>query len=461
MPFWRLAIGPAVRAADVAVVGTFAAALRKLLIASAAMLAAVPAHSQSAEPAMTIEVAAFPAVDQIARAAIPAWQKLHPNIGVNVISRELADHHTAMATSLATRSHLPDVMAIEIAYFGRFANSGGFLDLRAAPYNADSLGQYFVPYAFAQATSRDGKIVALPGDVAPATVFYRADVLQRAGVTEADLTRSWDSFVQTGVKIKQRTGVYLIADARDVRDVILRSGLKPGEGLYFDTQGHSLLATPRFRRAFELARQVRRENLDAHSKAWTSEWIELLRSGHVATQIMGSWLGGHLANWLAPQTTGLWRASNLPEGGFVAWGGTFYAIPTYAPHPKEAFEFIRLLTLDRSRQLAAAKDQNAFPSLVSAQSDPFFDEPVPFFGGERVRQMWSAAVLKVAPVPVHPLDTIALAVVDAALDKVLTHDLPIDDVLREADQQLQRRAELTVPVALSGAAEKIRAGGVR
>ena len=49
-----------------------------------------------------LTVAAFPAVDEIVRGAIPRWNRLHPNVGIKVVSRQFSDHHTAMTTALST-----------------------------------------------------------------------------------------------------------------------------------------------------------------------------------------------------------------------------------------------------------------------------------------------------------------------------------------------------------------------
>ena len=70
---------------------------------------------------ITMTVAAFPAVDSIVKDALVEWQKRHPNVEVEVVGREYADHHTAMTTGLAASSGLPDVMAVEYGYMGRFA----------------------------------------------------------------------------------------------------------------------------------------------------------------------------------------------------------------------------------------------------------------------------------------------------------------------------------------------------
>ena len=286
-----------------------------------------------------------------------------------------ADHHTAMTTALSTSFYLPDVMALEVGYVGRFAQGGGLEDLSKPPYAIQKFKAQYVAYAYDQATNRAGAVVAAPTDIGPGTLLYRADILAKAGISEAELTRTWDSYVESGIRIKASTGSYLMAHARDMKDIAIRTGIRPGEGLYCDSQSKVLVNTPRFARAFELARRIRQNKLDARVSAWSNEWAEGFRRGTLATQMTGAWLAGHLNNWLAPGTRGQWRAAQLPEGAFAGYGGTFFAIARGAPaeHKALAWEFIQLMTLDRSVQLGAFKAQDAFPALLEAHDDPFFD----------------------------------------------------------------------------------------
>lgn len=387
-------------------------------------------------------VAAFPAVDEIVRAALPAWKQRHPEVEVRIVSRELNDHHTAMITALSTAVHLPDVMALEIGYLGRFAQGSGLLDLSPPPYEIRRFASRFVPYAFQQASTPTGAVLALPTDIGPGTLLYRQDLLSKAGLTEAELTRSWEAYVQAGVKIKAATGAYLLAHARDMKDILIRTGIQPGEGLYFDKDSQPLVTTPRFVRAFELARDVRRQQLDARVTAWSSDWSEGFKRGTIATQMSGAWLVGHLNNWLAPSTRGLWRAAQLPEGAFAAYGGTFFAMPRQGDPANRllAWELMQLLALDRQQQLAAFKAQDAFPALLETHDDAFFDQPLPFLGGQTARRDWREAAGHVKAVRVHKQDAFAREVVDTELDKVLERGKDITAALADAQRLLQLRA---------------------
>ena len=389
-----------------------------------------------------LTIAAFPAVDEVVRSAIGEWKKIHPDVDIQVVSRQFSDHHTAMTTALSTSFYLPDVIALEVGYVGRFAQGGGLEDLSRAPYNAGQYRARYAPYAYAQATSRSGALVAVPTDVGPGTLLYRKDVLDKAGVSEAALIVSWDGYVTSGAKIKTTTGAYLMAHAREMKDILIRTGIKPGEGLYFDYQSGVLVTSPRFVRAFELARKVRQQKLDARVSAWSNEWSEGFKRGTIATQMTGAWLAGHLNNWLAPSSKGLWRAAQLPEGAHAAYGGTFYAIARGAPekHKMLAWEFIKLMTLNKNVQLAAFKSQDAFPALVDAYDDPFFDQPISFLGGQTARVGWRDAVSKIAAVGVHKQDAFAEEVINTELDKVLDRGKDIATALDDAQRLLVRRA---------------------
>ena len=386
-----------------------------------------------------LTVAAYPAVDEIAKSAIPLWKKKHPDVEIKVISRAFADHHTAMTTALSTSSNLPDVMVVEYSFVARFAEGGGLENLGVAPYNIKSQQAHFVPFAFRQGTTNAGAVVAVPSDIGPGTLLYRYDLLKKAGVKESDLTQSWDSFVDSGVKIKAATGAYLVAHARDIKDIMIRADIKPGEGLYIDNKGKVLVDTPRFVRAFELAKKVREEKLDGKIGAWSNEWSEGFKRGTIATQLSGAWLAGHMNNWLAPNTKGLWRAAQLPEKSYGSWGGSFYTIPKASNNKALAWEFIQMMTLNPEIQLSAFKSQDAFPALTDVYKDAFFDQPIEFLGGQRARLIWRDAANKITAVDVHKLDPIAEEIINTEMDKVLDQGKDIRNALADAKALLERR----------------------
>ncbi|RIH86741.1 putative arabinose-binding protein [Meiothermus luteus] len=386
----------------------------------------------------TLTVAVFPNLDDALKAQIPLFNKKFPDVEVKLVIQQYADHHNALTTALATGQGLPDVAAIEIGFVGRFAEGQGFEDLNKAPYNAGQYKRLFTPYTIAQATSADGRFIAMPTDIGPGTFFYRVDILQKAGVDPKSMM-TWPGYIAAGRKIKSATGAFLIADAADVAWINIFATTPANNSPYFDEKGNVVVDSPRFVRAFELARNIRAAGLDARIGAWTNEWYDAFKKGTVATQFSGAWLQGHLQNWMAPETKGLWRVQQLPEGMYASWGGSFYGIPTASKNKALAWEFIRYVTTTEEAQIAAFKAIGAFPALLAAQNDPSFAEPVEFLGGQQARLLWRDAARRVKPLKANKYDRIANEILTAALSQVLDEGKDIPSALAEAKRLIERR----------------------
>jgi len=345
-----------------------------------------------------------------------------------------------MTTALATGSGLPDVMAVDLRFLGKFGASKGFEDLLQPPYDAGPLRDKFVRYAYAQAVNARGELIAIPTDIGPGTLLYRKDLIDKAGLTEADLTGTWEAFIEAGKTLKAKTGLYLVADSADIRDIVLRTGLKDGEGIYFDRDGKVLVESARFKRAFELGRAAQQAGIAAGAVAWTNEWVADFKQGRVATQMMGAWLAGHLKNWIAPGSAGQWRSTTLPGGIYGAYGGSFYAIPRKSANKAAAWEFIRFMTTDKQSQIESLRVLDTFPSLLEAQADPLFDEPMPYLGGQKARQLWRDIAGRVPGIPVHKYDAMATDMIRAEYENVVKQGKSVDAALADARDVIERRA---------------------
>ncbi|HEX2864434.1 MAG TPA: extracellular solute-binding protein [Deinococcales bacterium] len=388
----------------------------------------------------TITLGVFPDLDSVAKAALPGFLKTHPNLDVKIVTLAYADHHNALQTALATGSGANDVEALDFGYVAKFAEGAGMTDLAKAPFNAGQLKNKFTDYTFPQATTDDGRIVAIPTDIGPGTMFYRRGILAKMGIKPEQLTKSWEDYIALGKKIKAAMpNVYLVAHANNLAYILLRTGLKPGEGLYFDENGKSLVDSPRFVKAFTIAKEVRDAKLDAKVGEWSNEWYELFKRGTVATQFSGAWMIGHLQNWMAPDTKGDWGVQQLPEGAYASWGGSFYGIPAQSKNKAEAWELIKYLTTNAQVQVQAFKVTGAFPALKVAQLDPMFNDSLPFLNGQKGRLVWRQAASKIKPYAVNRYDSIADEIVNQALSKVLDEGTPISDALAEAKSLIEHR----------------------
>ncbi|MFC4426875.1 ABC transporter substrate-binding protein [Deinococcus navajonensis] len=413
----------------------------KKLFAVTALLAVTT--FASAQTKTTITIGVFPDLDSVVKAALPGFYKLYPNVTVKINSKAYADHHTALTTALSTGKGANDVEAVDFGYVAKFAEGSGLVDLSKAPFNATSLRSQFVAYTFPQAMTQDGRMVGMPTDIGPGSMFYRSDMLKKAGVSPAELNRSWESYIAAGRKIKAANpGAFLLPDASEAAQIILRSNLKAGEGLFFDKTNKLLVSptNPRFVRAFTIAKQIRDAGLDAKAgAAFSPEWTTAFQKGNLATEFSGAWLVGHMQNWLAKDYSGKWSAQNLPGNTFASWGGSFYAIPAQSQNKAEAWALIKYLTTNRDQQILAFRTTGAFPALKSAHTASIFNEGVAYLANQKARLQWRDAAAKIQPLDVNRQDPVAEQIVNDAISNMLSSGQSVQDALAQAQRLIERR----------------------
>lgn len=353
---------------------------------------------------------------------------------VGMLMNEWGGHHDRLKTSLATGSGAGDVVLIDRGMVGSFINEGGFVDL--TDWFAPNADQY-AEYAVAQGQGADGRQYAVPVDLGPGVMYYRRDYMEDRGYDLDVVMQSWDSYLDYGRQLKE-DGILLIGDAAAVATAYWNFNVEPGNGLYFDAEGNSLVTGPRFKRAFELAKQVRDEGMDANIGEWTEEWYAGFREGRFATQMSGAWLLGHLQNWMAPDTAGNWGVSHLPDNTYGTWGGSFLAIPKQSSNQEAAWDLIEYMTSEPI-QLAGFANIAAFPAHTATYDNAMFEESIDFLRGQQARLLFAEIAENVHPVRPHRGDQIAESLIGTALEQVLNDGMDIDRALANAEQQIRRR----------------------
>ena len=381
----------------------------------------------------------FPDLDSHLKKLQKDFEEKNKGTTLKLLINNHDDHHTKLTSNLATGSGAGDVVAVDVGFLGGVLNAGGFVNLSARPFSVDSWAKHFPSYAFAQGRGEDGHQYAIPLDLGPGVLYYRRDHLKNAGVDIEAAIKSWQSYLNLGKKLqKLNPPVALIGDANDVALLKIYAGVGEGESVFFNQEGKSLLTTQRFIDAVELAKTIRKEGLDLNLNAWTNEWYEALRSAQVATQFSGAWLLGHLKNWIAPKSSGLWGVSPLPDNLYGSWGGTFLAIPKQSSQPNEAFALIQYL-VQPEVQLKGLKEIAAFPAHVGTYADPSFNEPIDYLKGQKARQLFAKVAGKIKPIKTFKGDPIARTIFMNALEEAVDQGKPALEVLQTAERFLNRR----------------------
>lgn len=337
----------------------------------------------------------------------------YPNITVKFQTADFGGHHTRLTTVLAAGEQTNDIEALEVGFIAQFVEAGGLTDLNAAPFKAGSFTKDIVKFAVSNATTGKGALIAMPVDIAPAVLFYRDDLAKKAGVN-MDSLKNWDEYI-TALKKLAVGGVYGIEHPSAVQAIPLNGG----KGGWF-TGGKPLEPKAKFVDALKLVEKVKAAKVDGDLGAWSGPWSQAYLDGKVATAVNGAWFGGTLRTWLSPEP-GKWRVAYLPGKIMASLGGTYLSIPQTVPAARKAaaWEVIKYLTTSPNAQLITFRTIDAFPALTSVYKDPVMDEPVAYYGGQKVRKIFADVALNIPENKVSEYDNLILGIWNGAVTSVV------------------------------------------
>jgi len=377
-------------------------------------------------------------LDQV-QAALPAWQQAHPDVRLQVVSLGPGDFVAAITPRLAAGAGAPDVLFVDAAFLARLGPAGALADLSRAPVGAERLEERALPALVRQGRVAEAQ-VGIPAEAAPAVLFYRKDLLDRAAVSEAELTGSWEGFVSACTRIKAGTGSYCLPRLTDLAEAILGSDLPRGESPWFSAAGEPLPDAARASRAIRLAGAAHAAGVEAGVAVGTQPWAELVTGGRLAVQLGGPTMLHRLAR-LDPASAGRWRMALPPGGAVLPAASAFCALAARGAHRELAWDLLRRTCLDAPAALAAYRATGAVPALAEAARDPALDGPVPFLGGQVVGPMLRAAAGRLLPVPIHRLDAVASDAFTLEMDHVVQEGKDVQGAIADARGEIERRAK--------------------
>lgn len=409
-----------------------------LLVLFLLVLASSSAYAGASDLSGEIIVWGWPAADQAFEAILDGFHRKYPNIKVKIEMMPNADQHTKLLTSLAAGAGAPDVAMIESPWIGQFAARGGLADLLQPPFNAGRYKDDVIPYKWSQATTPDGRLIAIPWDIGPATMFYRADIFQEVGLPfEPEDVRNhidtWEAYIEAGKKVTIPNKRFMYTDAAVIFSLYFN------QHNYFTKDTYELaINTPENLYMLQVCQQVRQAGIDANVAQWGPEWQAMLGNGSIVTELLGCWFGGFLKSWIAPDTAGKWRIAPIPGKLGVNWGGSFLAIPEQSKNKELAWAFVEYALLTAEAQNAMFKAVDYFPSYIPAFDDPMYSEPDPWFGGQRTRLLWIEVANATPDVVVTPLDRQVADILGAEITRIIDQNLDPETSLQQVEEKIMR-----------------------
>jgi lactose/L-arabinose transport system substrate-binding protein len=258
----------------------------------------------------------------------------------------------------------------------------------------------------------NGKIYGVPWDLDPGLLYYRADILDKAGIDPATIT-TYDKLLAAARTVKSKVNPHAQPIHLDKSPFLGQLWLEMlanqlGTSMA-DANGKLRLDSDAYRRIFTWIQTAVRDGLVTHTTYLDPTDLKLLDDG---TQVFVPW-----AIWwdAAPQqllkaTKGKWRAMQLPawtEGGVRSgvMGGSSFVIPAQAKNPELAWLFYEHLAYKKEGYTAVYGPNSIYPGGLNTSipsykpaldpAQPLF-KPFPELGNQ---DLWSLAVKSGEAVP--------------------------------------------------------------
>jgi lactose/L-arabinose transport system substrate-binding protein len=131
------------------------------------------------------------------------------------------------------------------------------------------------------------------------------------------------------------------------------------------------------------------------------EKIQANTAGKAASQLYGGWYEGTVRS-TSPDLKGKWGVYRMPsltaDGPHAAnLGGSSLAISATSANKEAAWKFVNYALGTDEGQITMLKEFGLVPSLLSAEKDPFVNEPQPYWGGQKVWADILATLPKIVP----------------------------------------------------------------
>ncbi len=361
----------------------------------------------------------------------PEFERENPGVRVVVQQIPWTAAHEKLLTAYVGES-TPDVAQVGNTWVSEFAALGAVHPLSALAGRS----QVAAPDRFFAGAWRSNVVgdtaFGLPWYVDTRVIFYRPDLLKRAGYDSIPAT--WSGWLAAMERVKQVVGpgkyAILLPTTEWAPPVVL--GLEAGSTLLKDGGRWGAFEDPAFRRAYDFYIGLFRRGLapPVASSAVANVYQEFARSSF-AMYITGPWQLGEFERRLPPGTP--WATAPMPgpdgERSRVSMaGGSSLVIFRGTAHEAEAWRFLEYLSRP-DVQLRFYRLTGDLPAVAAAWRD------TSLAGTPRARAFF-VQLQRMEPLPAVPeIEDICLRVQDAT-ESVVRGGVSVDAALARLDGQV-------------------------
>jgi len=352
------------------------------------------------------------------------WNKEHPEsrFEMSMLHPNVIEHR--MISGFLSGTPVADLLETHEGMYPRVYRGPldqiGFLDITDRLHE-EGLYEQYDQTSLLQHSHR-GRQFGLPLTAAPALLAYRSDLVEAAGITEADIAQieTWDDYfrvmrpLMTDLDGDGRPDRYLLS-LGEISTETIRMLVLQNDGVLFDADGSPCFANAR----------------NARTLATLTTWIT--GPGRVATHVSSDTSTGHkqrldgvvvgtvITNWMFA----VWKRENPQIGGKIKFmpipafepggrrtsttGSTMISINKRSPHIEASWEMAKTLYTSLGAAEYLYRVAGMITPYKALWNAPFYHEPDPFCGGQRTGTLFIEQIPDIPLSAVSPYQNLAYA----------------------------------------------------
>lgn len=364
---------------------------------------------------------------------MPEFERSHPGLHVQVQQLPWKSAHEKLLTAFVGRS-TPDIAQLGNSWIAEFAELHALepLDDAVATSHAIDRSDYFD--GIWRSNLAQGRLYGIPWYVDTRLLFYRSDLLRRAGFDQP--ARSWPEWERQLAAVQRVAGPGNFAILMPVNEYeqLTSFGLQQDEPM-LQAQGRAgNFDSPQFRSALAFY-------VGIFDRGWaprvsetqiSNVWDEFAK-GYFSFYISGPWNIGNFRDRLPPERQGDWMTAPLPgptgPGASIA-GGSSLVLFRGTRHPREAWELIEFLSEPRNQEWFRLRTGDLPPRRTAWAQ--------PALAADPYARAFRDQLERAQPVPALPEWERIEDEMRLVSSLAVNHQLTVDEAARE----LQRRTDL-------------------
>ncbi|MFJ5957725.1 ABC transporter substrate-binding protein [Paenarthrobacter sp. NPDC092416] len=336
--------------------------------------AATPTPTATEDPSGTITFwSSMAGMDKVAAAFNASQGKIKVNF--ETVPNGASGGYAKLSTAI-TAGNGPDVATIEYPQLPQFVSNGQLQPLDGLINKAETVDKLSDE---TKALVQFGdQTYALPYDAAPMIMWYRKDMLDKAGV---GTPKTWEEFEEAGRKLKAVAPEAHLASFNP-NEAALTAALSWQAGAkWFGTEGDSWKVGVNDAATQKVAtfwQKLIDQKIVKVQQSFSDEWSADLASGAVVGVLGANWSAtGIQKRTEASGQKGQWIAAEVPNWGTPAdafYGGSSFNITKSSKNPAAAAKFIEFLATSEEAIKARGNTGSAFlafPGLTPVAQKAF------------------------------------------------------------------------------------------